>query len=297
MEEAAKNVVSASLWLLAAYAYVRLSYYRRFRVEHLERDRFALHLVAFSAAFYVAGQVAAALAPNYILPPFADSLRKNLASIGITIPVLSSITIGVLFAGAENAVVAARMWRDARRIDDRWWWVRTRCRLAAVSLFIRRSDDAILKTVFRAAVLKKSILVTLKSHKVYVGKPYFPLLDDPTTDLRSLKLLVSRSGYRNKDTKVVNLLTDYRVLKSRVVEFEPDGSEASSGSNDDLLRTDEVILLGSNGEPECWIDLEDLGTAISWSEVESIKIFDAQIYDVFQEKHQAGGQPQPEGSH
>lgn len=289
MEEAAKHVVAASLWLLAAYAYVRFSYYRRFRVEHLERDRFALHLVAFSAAFYVAGQVLAALVPEYVLPAHLNPLRHNLAAIGITTPVLSSILIGLLFAGVENLVIAVRMWGDAHRIDDRWWRIRTRCRLAAVSLFIRRSDDATLKTLFRAAALKKSLLVTLKSHKVYVGKPYFPLLDDPTSDLRSLKLLVSLSGYRDKDTKVVNLLTDYGILKNRIVELEST-DQSEKGNNDDLLRSDDVILLGRDGEPTALIDLEDLGTVIAWSEIESVKIFDQQIYRTFRE-HEATSQP------
>lgn len=291
MDEAAKHVVAASLWLLAAYAYVRLSYYRRFRVEHLERDRFALHLVAFSATFYILGQVLALQVPDYAFPEHLRPFRQNLASIGITTPVLSSILIGILFACIENVVVAARMWRDAARIDNRWWRIRTRCRLAAVSLFIRRSDDATLKTIFRAAVLKKSLMVTLKSHKVYVGKPYFPLLDDPTGDLRSLKLLVALSGCRDKDTKVVNLLTDYGVLKNRIVELES-AEVSDNGGNDDLLRADDVILLGEDGEPAALIDLEDLGTVIAWSEIESVKIFDRQIYEVFRQ-HQTSSQPGP----
>jgi hypothetical protein len=42
MGEAARSVFSASIALLAGYAFIRVSYYRRFSAEHLKTDRFAL---------------------------------------------------------------------------------------------------------------------------------------------------------------------------------------------------------------------------------------------------------------
>ena len=70
-------------------------------------------------------------------------------------------------------------------------------------------------------------MVTLKSHKVYVGKPYLLLWDDPTQVLTFIKILPIKSGYR---------------------------------------------------------DIEDLGIVIAWSEVESLTIYDDNLYKAFQEQ-------------
>jgi hypothetical protein len=280
MGEAAKHVVSASLWLLAAYAYVRLSYYRRFCVQHMERDRFALYLLGYSLVFYVGSQVVIAFIPA---PVARVAEVRNLVAAGISPPVILSIFLGIASAAIENSVVALRMRADVNLIDPDCG-VRDRCRLAAVGLFIRRSHDATLRTVFRAAVLKKPIMVTLKSHKVYVGKPYFPLLDDPTGDLRALKLLVSQSGYRDKNTKIVTLLTNYAVLRERLRDAPPSALGRSRNDKADPLRSDIMILLDAGNEEVSAVDLEDLGTVIAWGEVESLTIYDPQIFRVFQEQ-------------
>jgi hypothetical protein len=88
---------------------------------------------------------------------------------------------------------------------------------------------------------------TLKSHKVYVGKPYLLLWDDPTQILTFIKILPTKSGYRDPATKKVSLPTRYDELGAQLVELN---SSPNQHKNDvtDPLASDILGLVNADGE-------------------------------------------------
>lgn len=124
-------------------------------------------------------------------------------------------------------------------------------------------------------------MVTLKRHKVYVGKPYLLLWDDPTQVLTFIKILPSKSGYRDPATKKVTLPTRYDELAERLVEINF-ASGLQKKDVTDPLSSDILGLTDESGEIVAQIDIEDLGVVIAWAEVESLMIYDEDLYKAFQ---------------
>jgi hypothetical protein len=81
MGEAARSVFSASIALLAGYAFIRVSYYRRFSAEHLKTDRFALHILGYSSVFYILGEVIAEFMIDWT-PSWFESVQSGLWAAG-----------------------------------------------------------------------------------------------------------------------------------------------------------------------------------------------------------------------
>ena len=280
MGEAARSVFSASIALLAGYAFIRISYYRRFSAEHLKTDRFALHILGYSFVFYILGEVIAEFMIDWT-PSRFESVLSGLWAAGVTAPVANAILLGSVLAVFDNIRVRYLMRRDAS-ISARSGFYEG-IRIAAVARFVRKSNDSALRAIFRATILKKPLMVTLKSHKVYVGKPYLLLWDDPTQVLTFIKILPIKSGYRDPDTKKVNLATRYNELSDRLVELE-DSPSRKPQDVADPLASDILGLTNSEDEIVAQVDIEDLGVVIAWSEVESLTIYDDNLYKAFQEQ-------------
>lgn len=278
MGEAARSLFSASISLLAGYAFFRLSYYRRFASEAVRTDRFALLVLGYSFFFYVVGHVVAEFAP-YWTPVALEHVSSGLESAGITTPVINAILLGVVFAALDNCRVRFLMRNDAYVKGSKYL---EGLRKAAVARFVHKSRDAALRAIFRAVVLKKPLMVTLKSHKVYVGKPYVLLSEDPTQTLTFIKILPSASGFRDPATKKVTLQTRYDdLLTSRLVEYV-DNVPRIPPPITDPLASDILGLTNAKGDVIADVDIADMGVVIAWAEVESLTIFDENLYKAFQ---------------
>jgi hypothetical protein len=279
MGDTARSIFSASISLLAGYTFIRLSYYRRFSAEHLKTDRFALHVLGYSFCFFILGEIIAEFIPDWIPGWFAPA-RAGLTAAGITAPVVNAIFLALVVAVFDNVRVRYLMRTDASMTASESFLEGVR--IAAVARFVRNSNDSALRAIFRATILKKSLMVTLKSHKVYVGKPYLLLWEDPTQALTFIKILPIRSGYRDPATKKVHLPTRYDALGDRLVELEfvPRADHDVA----DPLSSDILGLKNSQGEIVARVDIDDLGVVIAWSEVESLTIFDESLYQAFQEQ-------------
>jgi len=277
MGEAARSVFSASIALLAGYSFIRLSYYRRFVAEYLRTDRFALHVLGYSFAFFLLGDVTAEVIPHWTWNVFL-SVERSLENVGITAPVINAIALGVVIALVDNVRVRCLMRKDAA-MSARNGFLEG-IRIAAVARFVRKSNDSALRAIFRATILKKNLMVTLKSNKVYVGKPYLLLWDDPTQALTFIKILPVKSGYRDPGTKQVNFTTRYDDLVDRLVEL--DGLRGELRDVTDPLASDVLGLVNDQDDVIAEIDIEDLGVVIAWSQVESLTIFDDNLYKAFQ---------------
>ncbi|MEP7243299.1 MAG: hypothetical protein ABI885_06385 [Gammaproteobacteria bacterium] len=278
MGEAARSVFSASISLLAGYSFIRLSYYRRYVSEYLRTDRYSLHVLGYSFVFFIVGDVIAEFMPHWT-PQALEHVVAGLAATGITAPVINAIGLGLLVAVLDNFRVRWLM-RDDAALGIRSGFLE-RVRFAAVARFVRKSNDSSLRVIFRATVLQKSLMVTLKSHKVYVGKPYQLHWEDPTQSLTFIKILPEKSGYRDPVTKQVKLPTRYDALGAQLVELDTSvGLDTKDVA--DPLASDVLGLVNPEGEVIAHIDVEDLGVVIAWAEVVSLSIYDEDLYNAFQ---------------
>lgn len=117
--------------------------------------------------------------------------------------------------------------------------------------------DGMLSIILEAANKQKTIRVSLKSKKVYVGL----ILEEQfeRVDLDCIVLVPLVSGYRDKDTLSVFFDCNYYPVYDKNQLFSK-----SEFSKDDMLR------------------LEDFRLAIRISEVESVSFFDFSVIDEFE---------------
>jgi hypothetical protein len=298
--ETARQLFGAGLYLLAGYVFIHLCYLRRFSAEHLRTDRFALHLLGYSLVFFIAGELLAALIPNWTVTGL-EQARENVEQAGVTASFINALLLAVVSALGGNVALVARRRQDLRLVGiqepehkGRTLWARCQrrtrlMRMAALVAFVHQSDDSALRAIFRAFVYKKQLLVTLKSHRIYIGEPILPNLN-PASTLTSLRLLPLASGYRRGSEKTVEITTYYDDLYGRLSQVPAEERHISRLTDrTDPLTVDEWDLQVTADET-ARVDLEDMGIIILWSEVESIALFDPNVYAAFRDE--AGGPQQ-----
>ena len=276
MGETALKLFGAGFPLLSGYLFTRVSYYRRFKAEFMRTDHFTFYLLGYSLVFFLCGAASASVIPEWTIPGFARA-KAGLDKVGFTADVANALLISYVWAWICNFRVWQRVRPQPNVADD--GTRRGKFRLAALELFVRESPNASLRLLFRATLQKKPVMVTLKSHKVYVGQPIIPDFE-PSSPLASIRLIPIVSGYRDKDNKRVHLKTRYTDIDDLLDDEVPqnDGSERDLN---DPLRSDTAYL--QVGDQKVLIDIEDFGVVIPWAEVESATIFDANIYSAFQQ--------------
>lgn len=106
---------------------------------------------------------------------------------------------------------------------------------------------------------------------------------DPVHPLTSLKLVPVVSGYRDAATKKVVFTTSYKDMEQKIAQIQ-DESSGSAVVNDKFnpLRTDVWELFLSESST-ARIDVEDFGVVLPWAEIESLTIFDPNIYNAFED--------------
>jgi len=277
MAESATQIFGASLSLLAGFVFVRYSYYRHYSVAHLRADRLALQVLAFSIVLFILGAIATDWLPDWT-PSGLQHVRDSLGSFGLNPNVCNAIAIGLAAAWGENLLVRCRMRSDVavRQCNDGFFET---LRVAAAALFVRKNSDAAMRTIYRAYNLGRRIMVTLKSRKVYVGEPAFPNID-PTRTLESLRLIVFASGHRDKDSLKVTLDTYYGGLSAKLEEVPAADLPDERFEKDDPLAQDYLYLRKSEDE-RILVDVEDLGIVIKWYEIETLMMFDENIYAAY----------------
>lgn len=277
MAESATQIFGASLSLLAGFVFVRYSYYRHYAVAHLRADRLALQVLAFSIVLFILGAIATDWLPDWT-PAGLEHVRDSLSSFGLNPNVCNAIGFGLMAAWGENFLVRWWMRNDVavRQCNDGFFET---LRVAAAARFVRKNSDAAMRTIYRAYNLGRRVMVTLKSRKVYVGEPAFPNID-PTRTLESLRLLVFASGYRDKDTLKVTIDTYYGGLSSKLEEVPPAELPDQAFEKDDPLAQDYLYLRKSEDE-HVIVDVEDLGVVIKWNEIETLMMFDENIYAAY----------------
>ncbi len=279
MEESVVKAFSLSLTLFAGYLFIRLSPYRRFQAENLRPDRYAYHVLGFSLALYLVG-VAIAVAIGFDVEDGPMSkLAHNVAQYThIQAPVIITIALALILAVVDSLCTAFVMRRDpALQLVD-WTQPFARMRLAAVARSIRKSDDSVLRLLWRATIQGTPLMVTLKSGKVYVGKSA-ETISDPSVRSQSLKIIPFLSGYRN-ETHKVELPTDYQRIYE-MMRRKPEEEEQPVNLSDPLAV--EYVDLKCRDGTLVEVDMQNMGVVILWSEVQSLTLYDKNIYRAFQD--------------
>lgn len=282
-------IFSIGLYLLAGYMFGRVSYYRRFTLEHLTTQQHSFSILGYAFFLYVISWLLYWAFVNPDMPAWLAAVERQTE---ISCRAVIALGLGLALGVAENFGVLMVMSDDPALILKPAKYESTniaaRMRMAATSRYVDRSDDEALKMLFRATLLKKKLMVTLSGGKVYVGAvTRYP--SNPTRQPTSIRIVPYRSGYRD-ETKKLHLPIKYDELWKKI-EFTDAGS--GSGANDGFswlwakkpdrehpLFEDIASLRISNTE-SVNIDANDFSIVVPWSEICSMSIYDENVYDAF----------------
>ncbi len=264
--------------LLAGYLFLHLSPYRRYRAEHLRTDRFTLQVLGYSFALYALGSVANSIITQRYCGGFAEQFLASVEQYsGLQASVILTLVLAPIAAGLDNFILLARMC-DNRVVTQHSFFTNpvVRTRAAAAARFVLKCDDAATRTLYRATIGRKPLMLTLKSGKVYVGQPVGEMRD-PSLLAGSIRLIPVASGYRDPSTHKVNFTTAYKDMGRRIRPIENE----QKARGDDPLASDLAELTITDSE-KVKIDMQDLGVIVFWSEVQSLTIFNEDLYRAFQ---------------
>jgi len=152
---------------------------------------------------------------------------------------------------------------------------------AAIEREIRKKQNP-LEVLLRQAMGSKSLVsVTVKNGKVYIGKVL--TTSNPAFGMEAIKLLLSRSGYRDKNTQEMRLNVNYDETHSAIRQEMRIKIQAQFL---DAIRrnpyADEGELLSeAKRNVSADLDIRNYEIIIPISEVQSVNVFDLQIYERF----------------
>jgi hypothetical protein len=274
-----------SVTLVAGYVFIRCSPYRRYRSEHLRTDRFALHVLLYALFVYAFGVAIESVAESNFSGSFAYRLLFGVAKYTrLDEPVLCALVAAPVLGILDRFWITLLLLRDPAVMQKSWLHPLIKSRTAANARFVTKCDDAGIRLLYRAIFFRKPLLITLSSGKIYIGEPVGGL-GDPSVRAQSIKLVPRASGYRNSDTHKVEITTRYTDLRENMVLR--DNKEPSNP--DDPLEQDLADLTTKDGIVE--VDIQDMGIVILWSEIQTLSLYDPNIYQAFQD---AGSPKGPE---
>jgi len=274
MEESVFKALGLSVTLLAGYCFFLTSAYRRFRAEHLRPDRFAFHVLGVSVFLYAVGVLVASILVRHGAYEFARTVAEYTH---LQAPVMCALILAPILGTRDSLYVAHCMRHNTVVAPLDWRHPFARMRMAAIARFIEDSDDAGIRLHWRALIYRKPLMLTLKSGKVYVGQPV-EAMRDPSVRAHSIKIIPLYSGYRDEKTHKVELPTKYRDITSAIQLREKEHEPANPA---DPLARDLADLRTKDGD-SIEIDIQDMGIVILWSEIQSLTMYDDNIYKAFQ---------------
>lgn len=255
-----QGVGSALLIGLSGFLYLYSNYLKRFETAHLPPQSRASLSLAYGLFFV---SVCAVLANVFPVP--SASLSRILISFspfpGIRGEFLSAPILALVAAAILNVVRLVRF-SDSPVIalpDGvlATTALFTRMRIASIAKLADKSEDLLIRTLWRAITKGKLLQVTLKSGKVYIGLPLASM--DPSTPSSWLRIVPIASGYRDKNRQTYVPTTYYGELID------------ANGSSQGLYRDEDLKSLNWNGD-QIQFDAKDIGILVAWSEVLSLTI-------------------------
>ena len=152
---------------------------------------------------------------------------------------------------------------------------------AAIRREIERKGNPLEVLLAQAQDFRTLVSVTVQNGKVYIGR--VEITFNPALKMEALKLVLSRSGHRDTNTQEMVLDIDYDKTHSAVREY------LIGEFQSEVIRAADRNPRGSRDE---WIDtarrvtsenpkMRQYEIVIPVSEIQSINIFDVEIYDRF----------------
>jgi hypothetical protein len=264
-----------TLALLGGFVFVNLCYLTRFTAIQSTGYR-----LVFSSA--VAGVVllffATILIPWLLVLPggqyVSDSWTKLIRLEHSGRPVVAFL-IGVILwmplnlLGWLNPPVLG--WRPFRFLSEG----------AAIKREIRKKQNPLEVLLSEAMVSKRLVAVTVKNGKVYIGKVL--TTSNPAFGMEAINLLLSRSGYRDKNTHEMRLNVNYDETHSAIrqemrIKIQTQFLDAIRKNP----HADEgELLYEAKRKVSAETDIRNYEIAIPISEVQSVNVFDLEIYEKF----------------
>jgi len=152
---------------------------------------------------------------------------------------------------------------------------------AAIEREIRKKQNP-LEVLLRQAMGSKSLVsVTVKNGKVYIGKVI--TTSNPAFGMEAINLLLSRSGYRDKNTHEMRLNVNYDETHSAIRPGDAyQDTNTISGRHQENPHADEgELLYEAKRKVSAETDIRNYEIAIPISEVQSVNVFDLEIYEKF----------------
>ncbi|MGH9799726.1 MAG: hypothetical protein ACRD82_05125 [Blastocatellia bacterium] len=149
----------------------------------------------------------------------------------------------------------------------------------AVERMINHKRDA-LEALLRYAMGKgRMVLVSVKNGKVYVG--FVTSNFNPAYELNSMSLFPALSGYRAEENKEVRFTRDYTAVYQEIrdellAKFREAFTQMQSENPD---MTDDELEGLARRQMEAADQLDNFEIAIPISEVQSVNIFDVDVYE------------------
>lgn len=277
-------VFSVGLYLLAGYLFSRISYYRRFSLEHLAAQQQSFSIFGYAVFLYLLSWFSYSLldADSVVLLKWFEKETD------VSGRALIGLFLATGLALADNVRVLILMSNDPSLVFEgpRSF---ARMRMAATARYVNKSDDESLRILFRATLLNKLLMVTLSNDKVYVGYiTRYPA--NPTKQPAFLRIVPHSSGYRDS-AKRVHLPVRYDSLRERIELRAADASEYRPpwwmpwlrGKTEDPKHPlyEDIATLKLSGEDTVDVDLNDFGMVIPWSEITTMTIYNEDIHRAF----------------
>lgn len=247
--------------LISGYLFVSFSTYQRYITRREDGHRYYFRCGAFGICFSIIGLVLALILDGFDLPSWL------LRQLGTSIEQLTSVTkfaeslqdyLSFKFLlGTGLAVIIGPI----SAILDNFWRNEEKSR-ASVH---QTKSPAIERFLFECGSTLQTVLITLKSRKVYVGLIHDISIE--SGEVEHFTILPMLSGYRDKDTLALNFNTNYYLHYEKHLDEdgEPiDGNGASLYDFIEMIPVSEISHLGSFDIDSYKKFLNETKTCLDW---------------------------------
>jgi hypothetical protein len=262
-----------TLALLGGFIFVSSLNWTRYNALRSEGYRLALTSAVFGVVFLFVATVLSAIALTFCWGEAISDAWHWLVPLKHSGKAAMAFLFGAVLWWPLNWLGEQRRWPRFRSLSDE----------ASVDREVEKKRNP-LEVIFHQALRARDQLVsvTVKSGKVYIGKVTTTF--NPAFGMQAVKLSLSRSGHRDKDTQEMKIDIDYdkaqwasvkEAVRNRVRE------ELDQVARDDPSTSLSERWDSANRRASEQAEVQNYEIVIPIEEVQSANIFDLKFYDTF----------------
>lgn len=280
--------------IAAAVLFLKVSHTHRFASHHMLGQRLVFEVLAYAVIFLVIAEVIlffgrvdvrtqAAVSWLVESPSLHAYLQEKESISLINATGITTLILALISAFVWNLLVYWRMAKHPAVASDGNKKFLYRVKKAAIARYVEGSDEPQIRMLFLASELRKSVMATMKSGKVYVGTVSNSV--DPTLPDRYLRILPVLSGYRDPQNKKVTFTTEYTEIHRQLEAFRANDARKAPALFDAAPKVKFVSPLA--GDPgtvdggEAEVDARHFGILLPWEEIEALTHWDPDVYAYF----------------